>query len=138
MESEIEAEERRGQVRRRSRRRRPLLSAAIALGLLGLVAIEADRWWSDPAVVSPVAYEAGSLVATGRLENALYNPSTAQRQGEPLAGPSFRNNQGETCRRFADGLVRGTACQREGDWRLVEMRQEDPNLEVVQPGATSK
>jgi hypothetical protein len=86
---------------------------------------------------TPVAYEQGRLVATDRLENALHDPATGARVGGPAAGAPFANAAGERCRRFVDGEVRGVACQQEGDWRIVELRQgaADPDAgAAVAPG----
>lgn len=82
---------------------------------------------------TPVAYEQGRLVATEALENALHDPSTQGRVGAPAAGAPFANQAGERCRRFVDRDVRGIACQQDGDWRIVELRQgaADPDAGVA-------
>lgn len=92
---------------------------ALALAALGLFL--ALSWWSEPG--SPVVYEDGALVAAGRLEQALYDPSLGGRESGPSVGAEFRSDTGRACRRFADGPVNGIACQIEGDWRVIEMRQ---------------
>ena len=104
-------------------RKRPLVNLAFAGALIALAAFEVWRWTAAPPATSPVVYEGGSLVATGELEDALYDPSLRRADG-PVAGKPFAGAAGETCRRFVDGPVRGIACQREGDWRVTEMRQD--------------
>ena len=105
-------------------RKRPLANLVVAGGLVALVAWQASDWWSAPAPTSPFVFESGSLVAAGELEDALYDPSSRVRDGGLSAGDSFVNANGDTCRRFADGPVRGIACQRDGDWRVMELRQD--------------
>ena len=82
---------------------------------------------------TPVAYQHGQLVATDALKQALYDPSTRARGGGPAAGAEYANEAGETCRRFVHRELRGSACQQDGDWRIVEMRQgvADPDAGVV-------
>ena len=82
---------------------------------------------------TPVAYQEGRLVAVDALKHALYTPSGQARAGGPRAGVQFDNAAGEHCRRFIDRDVRGTACQQDGDWRIIELRQEavDPDAGVV-------
>jgi hypothetical protein len=86
---------------------------------------------------TPVAYEQGRLVATDALENALHDPSTRGRVGAPAAGAAFANGAGERCRRFVDREVRGIACQQDGDWRIVELRQSaaEPDAGIAAPQA---
>jgi hypothetical protein len=74
---------------------------------------------------APVTYQAGRLVAGGELEEALYNPEKGQHEGgfavSVLAGG---------CRKFTDGSISGVACDRDGDWRIEEMRQTDGRSRV--------
>ena len=94
------------------------VSAVFALGLFG-------GYNLVPKVRSPVVYEAGSLVASAELESALYDPLVREGEG-PRAESPFTTPGGQTCRRFRDDLVEGLACQRGGDWRVVELRQPYP------------
>ena len=103
--------------------RRRGAQAVLGLGLLGLGLIQGYSWAPD-ASSSPVAYEAGALVATGELEQVLYDPALGGREEGPSAGRTFTNKEGHSCRPFSDKRVSGTACQRYGDWRVVELRQE--------------
>jgi len=105
-------------------RKRPLVHLAIVAGLFALAAFNGYRWWAPTAEASPVVYEGGSLVAAGDWENALYNPAPGAREGGLTVGRSFANRRGEACRRFAEGAIRGVACQRDGDWRVTELRQD--------------
>lgn len=80
---------------------------------------------------SPVAYQNGRLVAIDRLSNALHDPSTRSIDGGPVAGRPFANPAGEQCRRFIDRTVSGVACQQDGDWRIVELRQVQADPDAV-------
>lgn len=105
-------------------RKRPVANLVLAAALVALVAVEAWRWTAAPPPSSPFVFEGGSLVASGELENALYDPALRRPGDGPTAGSAFAGAAGETCRRFTDGPVRGIACQREGDWRVIELRQD--------------
>lgn len=74
--------------------------------------------------MSPVVYEAGALVATGELEQVLYDPALGGREEGPSVGEAFRNKAGHSCRTFTDEGIRGIACERSGDWRVMELRQQ--------------
>ena len=92
------------------------LELAIIAAILGLAAIQGYRMLrTDEA---PVSYEAGRLVAAGELEDALYDPAKGRHEG----GFSI-TDASSGCRRFNDGKVSGLACQRDGDWRIEEIRQ---------------
>ena len=75
---------------------------------------------------SLVAYEAGSVVAASELDYVLDDPSKGGGSSGITAGQLFASGSGDRCRRFAQGYLSGTACFRDGIWRLVEMRQADP------------
>ena len=102
--------------------RRFLGQAAFVAAVFGVGLFQGYRWGEDQP--SPVAYEAGSLVATGELESVLYDPAPGARDARTAAGAAFTDPTGATCRRFTDGPVAGVACQRDGDWRIVELRQD--------------
>lgn len=95
------------------------LFAATALVLFGLFLMLS--WWSEPQ--SPIVLEGGALVAGGQLEAVLYDPSLGGRETGPSVVDSYMDKAGRSCRRFTDGPVDGVACQIQGDWRVVEMRQ---------------
>ena len=80
-----------------------------------------DLWSSQDNIV---AHEAGRLVATGRLEEVLYDPALGGREEGPSVSQTFTDEAGHDCRSFKDGSVTGIACQQGGDWRLVEIRQK--------------
>lgn len=103
---------------RHSRIQAAFVVAVFASGLFGGYQLA-----PEPEGASPVVYEAGRLVATGELENALYDPSLRAEEDRPVAGGAFVNGEGQTCRRFKDGKVEGLACQRGGDWSVAELRQ---------------
>jgi hypothetical protein len=102
------------------RRGRWLLAVAGA-GLLGLALGQGFGRSSGDA--SPVGFEAAAVVANGRLEAVLYDPSLSGLDGGPEVSRAFRNADGQTCRRFEDGVVTGTVCQIGGDWRIMDLRQ---------------
>jgi hypothetical protein len=103
--------------------RRRWAQGALALGLFGAGLFQGYRW-APEAPVSPVVYEAGALVATGELEQVLYDPALGGREEGPSVGEAFTNKSGHSCRTFTDGRVSGVACERSGDWRVVELRQQ--------------
>ena len=90
--------------------------------LLVLGASQLSDLWAPQRTI--VAYEAGSLVATDALESVLYDPTLGGREEGPSVSRIFKDKAGQDCRRFVDGLVSGTACQRHGDWRVVEISQK--------------
>lgn len=95
---------------------------------------------------SPVAPEAGRLVAAASLENALYGrlASTPAAEG-PRIGMTFRSASGSICRTFTEGAASGLACYEGGDWRIRGLVQSpegqqgeyrmaagtDPNLAAI-------
>lgn len=98
--------------------------AGILLAVFGLGIFQGYRWSEPEAQYSPVVYKGDSLVATGELEHALYDPVVGGANGATTVGPSFKGSLGERCRKFADGPIEGTACWHKGDWRVLEMRQD--------------
>ena len=92
------------------------LELTLILAIVGLAGIQGYRMLRTSE--APVAYEAGRLVAAGDLEDALYDPVKGRQDG----GFSI-TDASAGCRRFTDGKVSGLACQRDGDWRIEEMRQ---------------
>ncbi len=112
---------------RRPARRRWLLGATFVMlllvGLFQTMILIAD---GD----NPILHMDGrSLVASGPLETALRDGFAAQVSNGPQAGERFRNAAGTECRRFAgrpavEGPIAGTACMVDGEWRIVELRQD--------------
>ena len=103
----------------RSARRVPAFwqqaAAVAAVFVMGIATGNMLR--SGPA--SPIASEAGELVAQGPLEEALYMRLASQPvEDGPRIGLTFRDRAGKLCRTFADGTAAGLACQEQGDWRV--------------------
>ena len=68
---------------------------------------------------SPVAPEAGRLVASAGLEEALYTRLASNPPSEgPRIGLTFRDKGGKLCRTFTDQAASGLACLEGGDWRI--------------------
>lgn len=112
----------------RPRRRRWLLGALFALvlvaGLFQTAALFAD---DEPTPV--LSMRGNHLVATGILRASLFEDAVPGNRSRPVVGPRQRSVDGVECRRFAgrpdrDGAVTGTACLIEGDWRIIEVRQD--------------
>ena len=67
----------------------------------------------------PIAPEAGRLVASASLENALYGRlASAPADEGPRIQLTFREQDGSICRTFTDGPASGLACYEGGDWRI--------------------
>ena len=70
-------------------------------------------------VPSPVEAEAGRLVASADLEEALYTRLASAPASEgPRIGLTFRDGGGNVCRTFTDRAASGLACHEGGDWRI--------------------
>ena len=66
---------------------------------------------------SPIEAEAGRLVASAGLENALYGQlASAPAADGPRIGMTFRDRSGQICRTFTDVAASGLACRHGGDW----------------------
>ncbi len=119
-------------------RRRTAHHAVMAVVGLSFAAAGAISYaWLVPPPRAMVDFEAGRLVAMGELESTLYNPASAQEQGQFAASMEFRAPDGSTCRRFAREDVSGVACLHDGDWRLVSLDQAWPGT-PVKPEAGSR
>lgn len=92
------------------------LELAVIVAIVALAGVQGYRMLRTNE--APVSYESGRLVAAGDLEDALYDPAKGHHEGGFMVTDA---NGG--CRRFTDGKVSGLACQRDGDWRIEEMRQ---------------
>lgn len=67
----------------------------------------------------PVGREAGRLVASGDLDEALYaRLASVPAEDGPRIGLTFRNSAGAICRTFTDEASSGLACRDGGDWRI--------------------
>ena len=68
--------------------------------------------------------EAGRLVASADLENALYaRLASMPVDSGPLIGLTFRDKSGAVCRTFQDQSASGLACREGGDWRIRSLFQ---------------
>jgi hypothetical protein len=77
---------------------------------------------SGPAV--PIASDAGQLVATASLKDALSTQLASQpRDTGPRIGLTYREKRGKVCRTFSDQAAQGLACFDGGDWRLRALFQ---------------
>ena len=73
---------------------------------------------------NPIQAEAGRLVASAELENALYaRLASAQVESGPRIGLTFRDKSGAICRTFEDQAASGLACREDGDWRIRSLFQ---------------
>lgn len=72
----------------------------------------------------PIQTEAGRLVASADLENALYAQlASAPVETGPRIGLTFRDKTGAICRTFEDQAASGLACRESGDWRIRSVFQ---------------
>ena len=72
----------------------------------------------------PIQTEAGRLVASADLENALYAQlASAPVEAGPRIGLTFRDKTGAICRTFEDRAASGLACRKSGDWRIRSVFQ---------------
>ncbi len=72
----------------------------------------------------PIQREAGRLVASADLENALYAQlASAPVESGPRIGLTFRDKTGAICRTFEDRAASGLACAEGGDWRIRSVFQ---------------
>ena len=107
------------------------IGAALALG-----AYQIYDFTAPPA--SPIVYSAGSVVAAAELDYVLDDPSNGGGASGITAGNLFATTSGNKCRRFAQGYLSGTACFRDGQWRLLELTQapfpRSPSSRTRRPG----
>jgi hypothetical protein len=101
-------------------RARGWLQAALG-AVLAIGAYQIYEVFQPPA--PPIVYDAGSIVAAAELDYVLDNPSTGGGAGGITVGKQFANKSGDRCRTFAQGYISGSACLRDGRWRLLEMTQ---------------
>ena len=97
--------------------RTPWIELAVIVVIFALASVQGYRMLQ--AGGAPVAYEGGYLIATGDLADALYEPA-----GTRPIGPFTVTDTGDKCRKFASASVSGVACNRNGEWRIREMRQD--------------
>jgi len=97
--------------------RTPWIELAVILAIFALASVQGYRMLR--ASEAPVAYEGGHLIATGDLADALYEPAGTRQMGAFVVADA-----GDGCRKFTSGNVSGVACNRRGEWRIREMRQE--------------
>jgi hypothetical protein len=97
------------------------LAATLAVGVFAGNAMS-GMFTSGPS--NPIEAQAGRLVASADLENALYArlASTPADSG-PRIGLTFRDKTGAICRTFEDQAASGLACREGGDWRIRSLFQ---------------
>jgi hypothetical protein len=72
----------------------------------------------------PVATEAGQLVASAELDDALsVRLASAPAETGPRIGLTFRDKAGAICRTFEDKAASGLACRESGEWRIKSLFQ---------------
>ena len=113
----------RARAERRARPAPPLwtqaaaLAATLALGVFGGNMLIGGLGSNGPS--GPIETEAGRLVASGDLENALYaRLASAPADEGPRIGLTFRDSSGSICRTFTDSAASGLACREGGDWAI--------------------
>ena len=132
-ESLTSAVQRRGRVvslaearERRSTARLPLWQqfAAMAATLVVGIAV-GNTLVPGSGGSSPIVPEAGRLVASAELEDALYARLASAPAGEgPRILLTYRSRDGEICRTFQEGSADGLACREQGDWRIRALFQD--------------
>ena len=97
------------------------LAATLAFGVFAGNAMS-GMFTAGPS--SPIEAEAGRLVASADLENALYAQlASAPTHSGPRIGLTFRDKSGAVCRTFEDRAASGLACREGGDWRIRSLFQ---------------
>ncbi len=88
------------------------MAATLVVGLVGGSML-------DIGSSTPVRTEAGHLVASAQLEQALdMRLASAPAATGPRIGLTFRDQAGSICRSFSDGAAQGLACRDGTRWRL--------------------
>ena len=103
---------------------------AVGVGVVALI-VGSQIFLSDSQDdFSPVLHDGNGVIVGGLIENVLDDRDGSAFEGGPTAGEVFETAQGITCRTFTQGDVDGTACDVGGEWRIVEMRQRVPGVEL--------
>ena len=98
-----------------------VLAATLAFGVFA-GNVMSGMFTAGPS--SPIEAEAGRLVASAGLENALYaRLASAPVESGPRIGLTFRDKSGAICRTFEDQAASGLACREGGDWRIRSLFQ---------------
>jgi len=93
------------------------MAATLALGLLAGNLLSRGPY-------SPVAVDAGHLVAAASLDQALDKRLASEpQQAAVRVGLSFRDSKGSICRTFQDGAASGLACRAGGKWQIAGLFQ---------------
>lgn len=97
------------------------LAATLVAGIFTGNILTGSSMGGSPGLVST---EAGQLVASGDLDNALsVRLASMPAETGPRIGLTFRDKTGSICRTFEEKAARGLAC-REGDhWRISSLFQ---------------
>jgi hypothetical protein len=94
-------------------------AAALGVFLFGLFLTLS--FWAEPG--SPVVFDDGVMIASGRLQGVLEDPALGEHRGATVITETFKDKDGRQCRRFSEGLVTGVACRVGDGWRMIELRQ---------------
>ena len=98
------------------------LAATLAVGIV--TGNMLTRGFLPGGSSEPIQTEAGRLVASANLENALYAQlASAPAESGPRIGLTFRDKTGAICRTFEDRAASGLACRGGGDWRIRSVFQ---------------
>jgi hypothetical protein len=97
------------------------IKRAAALGVLLFGLFVTLSFWAEPG--SPVVFDSGVMVASGRLQAVLEDPAVGNHRGGTVVTETFKDRDGRECRRFSEGSVTGVACRVSDGWRLLELRQ---------------
>lgn len=97
------------------------LAATLAVGIVTGNVL--TNTWSGGSS-SPIGTEAGRLVASAGLDDALHARLASAPAGSgPRIGLTFRDKSGAICRTFEDHAASGMACREGGDWRIRSLFQ---------------
>jgi len=100
------------------------LGALAATLVVGIVAGNMLTGSTMGGSSSPIATEAGQLVASAELDNALsVRLASMPAETGPRIGVTFRDKTGSICRTFEDKAASGLACREDGDWHIRSLFQ---------------
>ena len=115
---------------RRAARSIPIGAQWAAMAATLAIGIVTGAMIGGSGTSGPVTQEAGRLVASGELEQALYTRlASAPADEGPRIGLTFRDSSGDICRTFTDAGSSGLACREGGDWRIHGLFQGDGGQE---------
>jgi hypothetical protein len=102
----------------------PIWKQAAAMAATLVLGVAMGNLIVPQSGTSPIAPEAGRLVASADLEEALYAQlASAPSDRGPRIGLTYRDQSGSVCRTFEDRSASGLACREGGDWRIRALFQ---------------